>query len=252
MPSPLYPWMPALHSSSFTAFAMAATQSPGSADASYQSPLHFASHIATNASQIETGQRFALPQSLAAERQASSAGASTSSTLNGDSSLGSSQKSAPDLHFEARPALRELELKERAISAAAAAFLSAVIVNPLDVAKVTELANPPFSLCSACATQHKGRLCDVCLVVDLLRCDLWSGDAAEVRYKWLFPVHAFLVSVGSLESMDVWEQCSCFKTWLHLVAEITLALSGMRETQHEKKEGGVCLDGVRRCDWCPT
>jgi hypothetical protein len=210
MPSPLYPWMPALNSSSFTAFAMAATQSSGSADASYQSPLHFASHIATNASQIKTGQSFALPQSLAAERQASSAGASTSSTVNGDSGLGSSQKSAPELHFEARPALRELELKERAISAAAAAFLSAVIVNPLDVAKVTELANPLCILCSLCATQHKGRSCDVCLVVDLLRCDLWSIDAAEVRYEWLFPVHAFLGLCAESESLEVWDQCLCF------------------------------------------
>lgn len=31
----------------------------------------------------------------------------------------------------------DLELKEKAIAAAASAFLSAVIVNPLDVAKVT-------------------------------------------------------------------------------------------------------------------
>lgn len=40
------------------------------------------------------------------------------------------------MRLEGQPVVRELELKERAISAAAAAFLSAVIVNPLDVAKV--------------------------------------------------------------------------------------------------------------------
>ena len=38
--------------------------------------------------------------------------------------------------MEPHPALRELDLGEKAISAGVAAFLSAVVVNPLDVAKV--------------------------------------------------------------------------------------------------------------------
>ncbi|GAQ88168.1 mitochondrial substrate carrier protein [Klebsormidium nitens] len=139
MPS-LFPWLPLLNPLNpppLPAFAMAAVQSSGCQDSAVQSPLHFATNIAANATQA--GHAFpdlSLPQSLAAERQASSAGASTSGSMHGDHThLRSSDGSAQNLHLEGQSAVRELELKERAISAAAAAFLSAIIVNPLDVAK---------------------------------------------------------------------------------------------------------------------
>jgi hypothetical protein len=50
--------------------------------------------------------------------------------------LGSSREDSGSREMEEVPS-KSIDMKERAVSAAGAAFISAVIVNPLDVAKVS-------------------------------------------------------------------------------------------------------------------
>jgi hypothetical protein len=50
--------------------------------------------------------------------------------------LGSSREDSGSMEMEEVPS-KSIDMKERAVSAAGAAFISAVIVNPLDVAKVS-------------------------------------------------------------------------------------------------------------------